>query len=236
MSTRSSTGECSTSSAAPSRLTAVSSRWAEMSRRKSRRRRKGRPARVTSASPSRSMRRCSSAEMSPAAWAGSEGAAIVATANTSGIWEAAASTAAPPRLWPTRSDGASWRSRSMAAAATRSATLEVNVVLANSPSLEPSPVKSNRSTAKPAPTSPALILDAAAMSLPQVKQWAKRAKARGRRSGKSRRPASWSPPEPVKETLWSGRFTSARGSRSRADARHPTPSAGCRAPGCRRRP
>ena len=37
---------------------------------------------------------------------GSEGAAMVTTARASGIWPAAARTAAPPRLWPIRIAGA----------------------------------------------------------------------------------------------------------------------------------
>ena len=46
---------------------------------------------------------------------------------------------------------------SASAAATRSATLEENVVLANSPSLEPSPVKSKRSTAMPSAVKPSAM-------------------------------------------------------------------------------
>jgi hypothetical protein len=50
--------------------------------------------------------------------------------------------------------------------------LEEKLVLANSPSLEPSPVKSKRSTAMPSAVSPSATRFAARMSLPQVKQWA----------------------------------------------------------------
>src|SRR5215831_7516278 len=85
---------------------------------------------------------------------------------------AAASTAVPPRLWPMRIAGAAARRRSSFAAATRSAILEENVVLANSPSLEPRPVKSKRSTAMPSAVKPSAIRLAAWMSLPQVKQCA----------------------------------------------------------------
>jgi hypothetical protein len=99
----------------------------------------------------------------------------VTTARASGTSEAAASTAVPPRLWPIRIAGARRVRRSSLAAATRSATLEENVVLANSPSLEPSPVKSKRSTAISSAVSPSAMRLAACTSLPQVKQWANNA-------------------------------------------------------------
>src|SRR3954463_16465372 len=60
---------------------------------------------------------------------------MVTTARASGTREAAARTAAPPRLWPMRMAGARLLFRSWSAAAIRSATLDENVVLANSPSL-----------------------------------------------------------------------------------------------------
>jgi len=47
--------------------------------------------------------------------------------------------------------------RSAFAAATRSATLDENVVLANSPSLAPIPVKSKRSTAMPSAVKPSAM-------------------------------------------------------------------------------
>jgi hypothetical protein len=97
---------------------------------------------------------------------------IVTTARASGTSDAAASTAVPPRLWPIRIAGAWPALRSAFAAATRSETLEENVVLANSPSLEPSPVKSNRSTAMPSAVRPSAMRLAACTSLPQVKQCA----------------------------------------------------------------
>jgi hypothetical protein len=56
--------------------------------------------------------------------------------------------------------------------------LELKSVLANSPSLEPKPVKSKRSVAMPSSLSRPAMRDAAKMSLEQVKQWAKSAKAR----------------------------------------------------------
>jgi len=46
------------------------------------------------------------------------------------------------------------------------------LVLANSPSLAPSPVKSKRSTAMPCSVSACTMRLAANTSLPQVKQWA----------------------------------------------------------------
>ena len=108
------------------------------SSRKARLIRNCRPASATSTSPlapissRRSLNR-------PVTWAGSQGAAIVTTARASGTCEAAASTAAPPRLWPMRIAGARPGRRSAFAAATRSATLEEKVVLANSPSLDAEP-------------------------------------------------------------------------------------------------
>ena len=100
------------------------------------------------------------------------GAAMVATARASGQCCAAASTAAPPRLWPIRIAGARYISRKWLAAATRSATFDVKWVLANSPSLAPSPVKSKRSTAMPRVASATEMRLAASVSLPQVKQCA----------------------------------------------------------------
>ena len=77
---------------------------------------------------------------------GIAGAAIVTTARASG-------TPRPPQA-PRRRRGCGRSGlrargrvrRNWSAAATRSATLDENVVLANSPSLAPSPVKSKRST------------------------------------------------------------------------------------------
>jgi hypothetical protein len=62
--------------------------------------------------------------------------------------------------------------RRWSAAATRSSTFEEKCVLANSPSLAPSPVKSKRSTAMPWKVSRSAMRLAARLSLPQVKQWA----------------------------------------------------------------
>ncbi len=97
---------------------------------------------------------------------------MVTTAFASGISPAAASIAAPPRLWPIRIAGAFRVSRRWSAARTRSATLEEKVELAKSPSLEPNPVKSNRSTAMPFADSADAMRLAASTSLPQVKQCA----------------------------------------------------------------
>src|SRR5229473_3509578 len=54
----------------------------------------------------------------------------------------------------------------------RSSTLEEKPVLAKSPSDEPRPVKSKRSTATPAAASPLAMRRAASTSFVQVKQWA----------------------------------------------------------------
>jgi hypothetical protein len=75
----------------------------------------------------------------------------------------------------------------------RSATLDENVVFANSPSLEPMPVKSNRSTAMPSAVSASAMRFAATTFLPQVKQCANSAVARGVPSGRSSTAASLSP-------------------------------------------
>src|SRR3982750_1228199 len=125
--------------------------------------------------------------------AASDGAAIVTTAFASGHCCAAASTAAPPRLWPIRSAGARYISRKCFAAATRSATLDEKPVLANSPSLAPSPVKSKRSTAMPRSVRPSAMRLAARLSLPQVKQWANNAKAVGVPPGRSSSAESFLP-------------------------------------------
>jgi hypothetical protein len=74
------------------------------------------------------------------------------------------------------------------------------VVSPNAPSLSPRPVKSKRSVAMPASARARPIATAAARFLPQVKQWANRAKARGGAwSGSSRRAASATPAPPVNE-------------------------------------
>ena len=97
---------------------------------------------------------------------------MVATARLLSIRSAAWTTAAPPRLCPMSSLGGSRSSDSQRLAATRSSVLELNVVSANSPSLEPSPVKSNRSVAMPAAASAPVMCRIASRLLPQVKQWA----------------------------------------------------------------
>src|SRR6056297_1664589 len=125
---------------------------------------------------------------------------MVTTAFADAMSPAAFSTAAPPSEWPTRSPGAMSRDARYSAAATRSPTFEVKVVLANSPFEWPRPVKSNRRTAIPIIASRAAIRRAAGMSLEQVKQWAKSAVPRCGPSGRSSRAASSWPPCPVKVT------------------------------------
>ena len=63
------------------------------------------------------------------------------------------------------------------------ATFDEKFVLAKSPSLDPRPVKSNRSTAIPSAASVRLMMDAALTSFPQVKQCANSARARVRVRG-----------------------------------------------------
>src|SRR6266568_3887944 len=79
------------------------------------------------------------------------------------------------------------------AAATRSATFEEKFVLANSPSLAPSPVKSKRNTAIPRSVRPSAMRFAARLFLPQVKQCANSAKAIGVPAGRSSSADSFSP-------------------------------------------
>src|SRR5215469_13120228 len=81
----------------------------------------------------------------------------------------------------------------------RSSTLDEKFVLANSPSDDPSPVKSKRSTPTPAAARLDAIRLAANMSLVQVKQWAKSANARGGPDGRSRRALSSLPALPLNE-------------------------------------
>ena len=133
-----------------------------------------RPASVTSASPVASIVPTSAAKFFTTC-AASAGAPMVTTARASGMSPAAASTAAPPSEWPTSSAGAARVARRWSAAATRSATFEEKLVLANSPSLAPRPVKSKRSTAMPRPASASAMRAAAKMSFEQVKQCAKTA-------------------------------------------------------------
>src|ERR1700737_3651110 len=130
---------------------------------------------------------------SPTTCAGSAGAAMVTTARASGNSAAAQSMAAPPRLWPMRIAGAWNITRIWFAAATRSATLEEKFVLANSPSLAPSPVKSKRNTAMPRSVKPSAMRFAARLSLPQVKQCANSAYASGVPAVRSSSADSFSP-------------------------------------------
>ena len=83
--------------------------------------------------------------------------------------------AEPPNECPTISSGARWCSRSHAAAATMSSTFDEKVVVAKSPSLSPSPVKSKRSKPNPRSVSVAARRVTASRSFPQVKQCANRA-------------------------------------------------------------
>ncbi len=121
---------------------------------------------------------------------GCAGAPIVAIARTDLILALAISTAAPPRLWPINSEGAENRCSNAAAASSKSSTLDEKSELAKSPSLFPSPVKSNRKTATPRSASPRATCVAAFAFFEQVKQWAKIANAEGMPAGNSIRPVS----------------------------------------------
>jgi hypothetical protein len=82
------------------------------------------------------------------------------------------------------------RRERLGGADTDRSTFDVKEVFWNSPPECPSPVKSKRRTAMPSAVSRCAIRRAAAMSLPQVKQWAKSAVARCGPSGRSSRAAS----------------------------------------------
>src|SRR6185312_12784315 len=166
--------------------------WLSMSSRNSRAILNGRPPSSTSTSPFALMSSIFPRNRFDTC-AASAGAAMVTTARASEIWLAAASTAAPPRLWPIRSEGACASFLRWFVAATRSATFEEKCVFLNSPSLAPRPVKSKRKTAMPSSVSPSAMRFAACTSFPQVKQCANSAKARGLSSGRSRRAARRSP-------------------------------------------
>ena len=153
----------------------------------------------TTASPARSIS-SRLLSTSPSTWEGSAGAPIVATARTDGRRWAACRTAAPPREWPMRMDGARATPSRCSAAATSSSTLPLKVVSANSPALSPRPVKSNRRTAIRRRISVREIATTAFRSLEQVKQCAKTAYASARPSAGSSRMADRSaPPDPGKE-------------------------------------
>ncbi len=96
---------------------------------------------------------------------------MVATAVTDSRSAAAAITAAPPKLWPISSWTFMPRSPSARAASTTSAA-SLDRPPPNSPSLSPSPVKSNRSTPIPRAARLRLTRTAASEDLLQVKQWA----------------------------------------------------------------
>ena len=86
------------------------------------------------------------------------------------------------------------------AAASRSSTLDVNVVSTKSPALSPKPVKSKRSTAMRCCVSARLMFTAALRSLEQVKQWANSAHATTAPSGgRLSRALSSLPLDPGKE-------------------------------------
>ncbi|CAM3996729.1 hypothetical protein COSO111634_30710 [Corallococcus soli] len=118
-----------------------------MAARKSRRRR-SRPG-PSSNTPSSASR--SPGGSSPRTSRSPDGAFTSATAATSGSRGSAATTAVPPRLWPTSSRGAGARVASQAEAATTASTLGTvsgRASPAGPPGAGPC-VKSSRSTAKP---------------------------------------------------------------------------------------
>lgn len=82
------------------------------------------------------------------------------------------STAAPPREWPMRMEGAPSSSAMKRAAATTSSTFEEKLVSAKSPLLSPRPVKSNRTTPRPRAERERVMSTASRMFFEQVKQCA----------------------------------------------------------------
>ncbi len=139
--------------------------------------------------------------MTCATWSGEAGAPITATAATCSSREAAAMTAAPPSECPTSSRAGATSASNHSAAATRSPTLLVKEVSAKSPSDEPRPVKSKRSTAKPRSASARDTRVAAVDRREQVKQCAKRAAPATGPSGVSRVPVIRWPSDPSKWTV-----------------------------------
>ena len=176
MPTSLSTGECRTRSAPSNARSCSSTFWEQTSSMNCWRTVNDRPASSTVAAPRRAISSTDSAN-TPVTCDAAAGAPIVAIAHTSAMCDAAAITAAPPSEWPMSNCGAACWSRSHAAAATRSSTLELKLVFANSPSLAPRPVKSKRRTPKPASVSWVAIHVAARRSLLHVKQCANRANA-----------------------------------------------------------
>ena len=138
--------------------------------------------------------------------------------------ELAARPPAPPRRRGCGRSGAGRRlrfARSQSAAATRSSTLEEKLVLANSPSLAPSPVKSKRSTAMPRSASALAIAPprnvlGAGEAVGEQGVGARLATAAGRGAPPARSPASpgtRSAPTVPTSCLLSGRAAAAAGPR-----------------------
>ena len=169
------------------------------------------------------------------------GAPIVAIALTSGTWDAAASTAAPPSEWPISSCGACGARAATPRRRARSSTFELKLVLENSPSLAPRPVKSKRRTPKPATVSWVAMHVAAWRSLLHVKQWANTANPGGGVAGRSSRAAntaSWLPANSMRSIR--ADTTRSIADPSRPDVRHGADDArrdatmmeSCRSPTC----
>ena len=115
--------------------------------------------------------------------AGSDGALIVTTARASGIAMRGGEHGGAAEAVADQDRGRGEASAQVVGGGDRSSTLEENVVLANSPSLAPSPVKSKRSTAMPccfqtvgdAPCGPVVLAAGEAM-----REQRDRARRRGR--------------------------------------------------------
>ncbi len=157
---------------------------------------KGRPPSCTSAEPLMLMSSTCCAKLC-VTFSGSQGAPMVTTALTLAMCLAPLSTAAPPNEWPISTSGAKPMRVRCSLASTKSCTLDVKWVFANSPSECPKPVKSKRSTANPSALKRCAMRLAAGMSFEQVKQCANKTQPKawsllkpsvGR--GRSRRAAS----------------------------------------------
>ena len=169
--TTSSTGECKTIRARRRLWIVLATSWFSISSMNCLLIVNGRPPRLTSARPSRSMSSRFPANRRPICDAVA-GEPIVATARLDGICGAAIRQAVPPSEWPTSSCGGSYSAARCSAAATRSLTCDEKLVSAKSPSLSPSPVKSKRKTAIPQSASARVMFAAALMFFVQVKQCA----------------------------------------------------------------
>ena len=182
------------------RETAAPTRASRRSSTNSRRIVKGRPPRVTLASPSLSISSTLGPNW-PMTCLASDGAPMVTSAFNPFSLSAASIEAVPPSEWPTSSETGRPCSAIQLAAASISSTLELIPLSENSPSDSPMPVKSNRRTPIPRSAKARDRPTAARDCFEHVKQWAKMAQPTNWPTGCSRRPAICWPSLPEKLTF-----------------------------------